>query len=133
MNRKLKVVLAAGMACCLSGVPALSRDPGSARTMAARERYSSNLGSWRASREPAEAGSRPATMGDIDNHAIDIYEKQMRSALSITDPVPRDAAVTSARQQLAKNVGKPLPARTIVELDGLLDFGGVSAELGATD
>jgi hypothetical protein len=72
-------------------------------------------------------------MGDIDNHAIDIYEKQMRSALSITDPVPRDAAVTSARQQLAKNVGKPLPARTIVELDGLLDFGGVSAELGATD
>src|SRR5205823_12237388 len=74
-------------ACCLSGVPAVSRDlGGKARTIAVRESASSGLTSWDASREPAKAGVKPANMGDIDNHSMDIYEKQMRSALSITDP-----------------------------------------------
>ena len=135
MNRKLNAVLTAGIAAyCLSGVPALSGDLGSdARAIAARESASSGLGSWDASREPAKAGVKPANMGDIDNHSMDIYEKQMRAALSITDPPRREAAATKARQQLAQNIGKPLPAGTIVELDGLLDLGGVvSAELGAT-
>jgi hypothetical protein len=98
----------------------------------ARESVAGGLGSWDAGQEPAKAGVKPANMGDIDNHAIDIYETQMRSALSITDPPRRDAAVTKARQQLAQNIGKPLPAGTIVELDGLLDLEAVSAQLGAT-
>jgi hypothetical protein len=89
-----------------------------------------SLGSWDASRQPA--GPRPANMGEIDNHAIDIYEKEMHDALSVTDPPRRDAAITSARQQLAQNIRKPLTAGTIEELDGLLDLGGVSPELGAT-
>jgi hypothetical protein len=71
-------------------------------------------------------------MGEINNHAIDVYENQMRAALSITDPVRRDAAVSSARLRLAQNVGKPLTAATIEELDGLLDLGGLSPQLGAT-
>jgi hypothetical protein len=134
MNRKLNAVLAAIVAWCLSGAPALSRDLGSnARTIAARESVAGGLGSWDAGREPAKAGNKPANMGDIDNHAIDIYETRMRSALTITDPPRRDAAVTKARQQLAQNIGKPLPAGTVVELDGLLDLGAVSAQLGATD
>lgn len=110
MTGKLRFVVAT-VACCLSAVPALSRDPGG---------------------DAGIMALRPATMGDIDNHSIDIYEKQMHAAMSMTDPPRRDAAVTSARRQLAQNIHKPLPAGTIEELDGLLDFGGLSPELGAT-
>ena len=132
MNRKLKRLFVIGsVACCLSAVPALSYEHGGdTRATAARESHSNSLGSWGASRKPAE--TRPANMGEIDNHAIDIYEKEMRHALSITDRPSQDAAVTSAREQLAQNIRKPLTAGTIEELDGLLDLGGLSPELGAT-
>jgi hypothetical protein len=56
----------------------------------------------------------------------------MRAALTLTDTRRRDAAVTSARQQLAQTTRKPLTAGTIAELDGLLDIGGVSPQLGAS-
>jgi hypothetical protein len=81
---------------------------------------------------PRASVTSPANIGEIKAPAIEIYQRQMRSALSITDPPRRDAAVTSARQQLAQNVRKPLTVATIAELDGLLDIGGISPQLGAS-
>jgi len=115
MQASLRKILIAGTALCLSTAPVLAAAPdlGPAQT----------LDSFRIN---------AATMGDIDSRNIDAYQKQMRAALSITDPPRRDAAVMSARQQLAQNIRKPLTAGTIAELDGLLDLGGVSPQLGAT-
>lgn len=73
----------------------------------------------------------PADISDVDKEGIDIYQTQMRAAMSIGDPGPRDAAITAARLQLVQAIGKPLTARTIAELDGILDIGGASPQLGA--
>jgi hypothetical protein len=56
----------------------------------------------------------------------------MRAAIQITDKARQDAAVTAARLELAQATRKPLTARTIAELDGVLDIGAVSPQLGAT-
>ena len=107
--------LVAGTALCLSVAPALSQE--------------------RASRPPSvtdTARANAAQIGEIAARDIESYQKQMRAAMGITDPPRRDAAVTAARRQLASNIHKPLTAGTIAELDGLLDIGGVSPQLGAT-
>lgn len=73
----------------------------------------------------------PADISEVDREGIDIYQSQMRAAMSMADPRLRDAAITSARLQLVQTIGKPLTAQTIAELDGLLDIGGASPQLGA--
>ena len=103
--------LVAATALCLTAVPALSQQRQAEVRMAA---------------------AQAAQIGEIKARDIDAYQKQMRAALAITDPPRRDAAVTSARRELAQNVQKPLTAGTIAELDGLLDIGGISPQLGAT-
>ena len=73
-----------------------------------------------------------AHVGEIDPQAQHRYHERMRSAVLIADPARRDAAIASARRQLALDTRKPLAAGTIAELDGLLDIGGVSPQLGAS-
>jgi hypothetical protein len=120
MNVKTNLgsALVAGTALLLPVVPTLAQD------------RAGNV--LPASDNARPAAAMPANVGEIGAHAIDIYEKQMRAAMSITDPPRRDAAVTLARQQLAQNTGRPLTAGTIADLDGILDIGGVSPQLGAT-
>lgn len=74
----------------------------------------------------------PAHMGELKPSDVETYRKQMLSALAMTDLKRRDAAITAARRELAQNTSKPLTAGTIAELDGLLDIGGASPQLGAT-
>jgi len=109
MNTKLKKFLAVGTVVSLTVAPALGQD------------YS------------VTTNPKPtAHVGEINPEAQDRYHERMRSAMSITDPARRDAAIISARQQLALDTKKPLAAGTIAELDGLLDIGGVSPQLGAS-
>ena len=104
--------LVAGTALCLSVVPALSPRSSASVSDAVR--------------------ANAAQIGEIAARDIESYQQQMRAAMGITDPPRRDAAVTAARRQLASNIHKPLTAGTIAELDGLLDIGGVSPQLGAS-
>ena len=104
--------LVAGTALCLSVVPALSQSSSASVSDAVR--------------------ANAAQIGEIAARDIESYQQQMRAAMGITDPPRRDAAVTAARRQLASNIHKPLTAGTIAELDGLLDIGGVSPQLGAS-
>ncbi|MBV9549732.1 MAG: hypothetical protein JO256_08690 [Alphaproteobacteria bacterium] len=85
-----------------------------------------------AAENPAQEKATSANIGEIAPQVIALYQKQMRAAMAITDPPRRDAAVMNAREQLAQNVGKPMTAATIANLDGILDIGGVSPQLGAT-
>jgi hypothetical protein len=108
-----KKFLVAGTVLCLTVAPAISQDRGTAAAIDASR-------------------ANAATVADIDKRDMDAYQQQMRAALTLTDTRRRDAAVTSARQQLAQTTRKPLTAGTIAELDGLLDIGGVSPQLGAS-
>ncbi|HJR55158.1 MAG TPA: hypothetical protein VJ798_01155 [Rhizomicrobium sp.] len=113
MNMKLGNFLVGATALFLSAAPALSQDRASAP-------------------EGRIVAAKPAHMGEIAPQDVETYRKQMLSAMSMTDSRRRDAAITSARQQLAQSTRKPLTAGTISELDGLLDIGGASPQLGAT-
>jgi len=109
MNTMLKNFLAVGTILGLSVAPAVSQD-------------------YRVTTNPKPT----AHVGEISPEAQDRYHKRMQSALSINDPARRDDAIISARQQLALDTRKPLAAGTIAEIDGLLDIGGVSPQLGAS-
>jgi hypothetical protein len=116
MNTQLRKFLVAGTALCLSVAPALAAGDNGRMPM-----------------EAARTSPAPtANIGEIDQRSIAAYQARMRSAMAITDPPRRDAVATAARQQLAQNIHKPLSAGTIAELDGLLDIGGISPQLGAT-
>ena len=117
MKARLGKFLVAAAALCLSAAPALPQD---------------RAGLSNVYRTPDPHHINAAHMGDIRSRDMDVYQKQMQAALAITDPPRRDAAATLARQQLARTLSKPLTAGTIAELDGLLDVGGVSPQLGAT-
>jgi hypothetical protein len=125
MNTMLRKFLIVGTAFCLSVAPALSRIRGNDGTAAGID-ADTQENAIRDNVRPSPA----AHIGEIDTDDIDIYQKQMHSAISITDPGRRDVAITSARQRLAQNIGKPLKAGTIAELDGILDIGGASPQLG---
>jgi len=60
------------------------------------------------------------------------YESQMNSALALTDPTARDAAITTARQQLAAASNKKLTPSAVTRLDGTLGIVGASPTLGTT-
>ena len=114
MYTKAGKFLVIGTLLCISASPALAQGSSSAP-------YAS-----------IPATSPTATIGEIKPRAMEIYKTKMRSALAMTDSLRRDAAVTSARQELARDTGKPLTAVTISEVDGMLDIGGASPQLGAT-
>jgi len=63
---------------------------------------------------------------------IATYESQMKAALAIQNPTQRNAAIISARQQLAQTTNKPLTARAITGLDQQLNIKGASPTLGAS-
>ena len=73
-----------------------------------------------------------AHMGDIKSKDMDMYHRRMASAMAITEPRRRDEAIVRARQKLALDTRKPIAAGTIAEVDGLLDIGGISPQLGAS-
>jgi hypothetical protein len=73
-----------------------------------------------------------ANMGEIKSKDMDTYHDRMVAAMAITEPRRRDEAIIQARQKLALDTRKPIAAGTIAEVDGLLDIGGVSPQLGAS-
>ena len=93
MTRMFRKFLVAGTALCLSGAPALSQAVNSTATSAIDAR--------------ADAS---AHIGEIKPRDVETYRKQMLAALAMTDTRRRDAAITSARQELAQNTRKPLSA-----------------------
>jgi hypothetical protein len=115
MKAELRKFLIAGTVLCLSVAPALSLEPDKSAAQA--------IDSERAN---------AANVADIAGRDMNAYQAQMRVALAMTDTVRRDAAVTAARRQLAQNTGRKLTAGVIAELDGLLEVGGASPQLGAT-
>jgi hypothetical protein len=104
MNTKLRKFLYVGVVLSLSATPGLAQSypPGTAH------------------------------MGEIKSKDMDKYHDQMSSAMAITEPARRDKAIVLARQQLALNTGKPIAPGTIAQVDGLLDIGGISPQLGAS-
>lgn len=106
---------------CLSVAPAASRDR--AVNMVGENAHS-GVSAWNFS------GARPAHMGEIRAQHVEIYVQKMRAAIQIRDQTLQDTA--AARLELAQRAQKPLTARTIAELDGILDNGGISPQLGAT-
>jgi hypothetical protein len=56
----------------------------------------------------------------------------MKSALAMSDPTQRNAAITRARQQLAQTSNKPLTSSAISRLDSTLKIQGASPQLGAS-
>jgi hypothetical protein len=64
--------------------------------------------------------------------AIATYESQMNSALALADPMERDDAITSARQQLALTGNKQLTPSAITRIDSMLGITGASPTLGTT-
>jgi hypothetical protein len=56
----------------------------------------------------------------------------MKSALAISDPVKRAAAITAARQQLATSDNKQLTPSAVAHVDSMLGIKGASPQLGAT-
>ena len=108
---------------CLLAAPAASQDR---VANMARANAHSIVGAWNFS------GARPAHMGEIRAQDVEIYVQKMRTAIQIRDQDRQDTAVAEARLKLAQRTQKPLTARTIAELDGILDIGGISPHLGAT-
>ena len=116
MNAFAKFLVAGTALGLFAAAPALSQDL--------------NAGAAAAAADARAAGA--AHMGEIKPRDAEAYRKQMLSAMAMTDTRRRDAAITAARRALAANTRKPLTAGTIAELDGLLDIGGASPQLGAT-
>ena len=116
-----------------NGPVAADRDFGSARAadrMDTRANGRSELGGLNAdhasdtARAHAASGSRVGEIGT--------YETRMKSALAISDPVARNAAITRARQDLALTTNKPLTSGAISRLDSDLQIRGASPRLGAS-
>jgi len=74
-------------------------------------------------RANAASGSRVGEIGT--------YETDMKSALAISNPTQRDAAIVRARQKLAETSNKPLTSSAIAQLDSELKIQGASPNLGA--
>lgn len=75
-------------------------------------------------REHANANSM---VGDVA-----AYEKQMSSALAITDAQKQATAITAARQQLALSTNKTLTASAVTRLDQMLGIKGADPTLGVS-
>jgi hypothetical protein len=97
----------------------------SSRTKSANE-----LGGLNASHASENAETHASANSRVGEVAT--YESQMRSALAISDPTRRNAAITSARQQLAQTSNKPLTSSAITQLDSSLNIQGASPTLGAS-
>jgi hypothetical protein len=63
---------------------------------------------------------------------IATYDNQMNTALALTDPTARDAAITAARQQLALASDKQLTPSAVTRIDDMLGITGASPTLGTT-
>ena len=74
-------------------------------------------------RAHAASGSRVGEVGT--------YETDMKSAVAISNPTQRNAAITAARQKLAQTSNKPLTSSAIAQLDSQLKIQGASPTLGA--
>ena len=74
-------------------------------------------------RAHAASGSRVGEIGT--------YETDMKSALAISNPTQRNAAIVRARQKLAETSNKPLTSSAIAQLDSELKIQGASPTLGA--
>ena len=90
----------------------------------------SAMGSLNASHSSATARAHASSNSRVGEIAT--YESQMKSALAIQNPIQRNAAITSARQQLAQTTNKPLTSQAITGLDRQLKIQGASPTLGAS-
>ncbi len=88
------------------------------------------LGSLNADHSSERARAKASSNSRVGEIAT--YQSDMKAALSIQNPTQRDAAITSARQQLAQATNKPLTARAITDLDQQLNIKGASPTLGAS-
>lgn len=112
---------------------------GASRAAEARARASTNtnaqqqaanqLGGLNAARASENAQANAAAGSRVGEVAT--YETRMRTAMAITDPARRDAAITDARRQLAQTSNKTLTADAIAQLDSTLNIQGASPQLGA--
>lgn len=89
----------------------------------------SALGGLNAARASENAQANAAANSRVGEIAT--YETRMRTAMAITDPTRRDAAITDARRQLAQTTNKPLTSDVITQLDSELNIQGASPRLGA--
>ena len=80
----------------------------------------------------ASANARANASSNSRVGEIATYQSQMKAALAIQNPAQRNAAITSARQQLAQTTNKPLTSSAITNLDQQLNIQGASPTLGAS-
>jgi hypothetical protein len=90
----------------------------------------SELGGLNADHASATARANAASGSRVGE--VGTYETQMKSALAISDPTARTAAITKARQDLAQTTNKPLTSGAIAQLDSDLKIQGASPQLGAS-
>jgi hypothetical protein len=62
--------------------------------------------------------------------AVATYDTQMTSALALSDPAAKDAAIIAARQQLSASTNKELTVSAATRIDTMLGITGASPELG---
>jgi len=98
---------------------------GSAQGLAANEL--GKLNAAHASPVALQHAAPNSTVGVIAN-----YQDQMNDALALADPAQRDAAITTARQELALSSNKQLTPSAASRIDGMLGITGASPDLGTT-
>jgi len=91
-------------------------------------RGDADLGKLNASKASETARAHAAAGSNVGHIAT--YETRMKSALAISDPQRRAAAITSARQELAASDNKRLTASAVTKLDSNLGIRGASPNLG---
>lgn len=102
----------------------------SSRTDSSTGSDASALGGLNADHSSATARTHASSTSRVGEIAT--YQDQMDAALAIQDPAKRNAAIVSARQQLAQSSNKPLTSSAIASLDKQLNIQGASPTLGAS-
>jgi hypothetical protein len=80
----------------------------------------------------ASANAREHANANSTVGSIATYESQMKTALAISNTTQRNAAIVSARQQLAEDSNKQLTPSAVASIDSSLSIQGASPQLGTT-
>jgi hypothetical protein len=96
----------------------------------AQANAASELGKLNAAHASATARGKAAPNSAVG--IIATYDKEMNAALAINDPMARNAAIVSARQNLALNSNKQLTPTAAARIDSILGISGAPPNLGTT-
>jgi hypothetical protein len=117
-------------AAALSHIPAAATAGPPAVPPAATANVASELGKLNAAHASAVAMQHAAPGSAVG--AIAAYKSEMLAALALTDSSAKNAAITSARQELATATNKSLTGSSVTKIDAMLGIEGASPALGTT-